>query len=159
VTFSQGLRDRQGSQAGSASGDRRGPGHHPKPGRTILPRQRLTWTNERYRGENFRRQRSQELKAGLPVPEFPKNTKIGIKTLGYLYAYCRLRPEDIAAKFPKALTLADVFLGLSHYLTDRERYDAEIQKERAFNSAAGLESSTAALPKVGLSSLVDLAKG
>ena len=55
---------------------------------------------ERFRGENFRRQRSQELKAGYPVPQFPEASRISIKTLGYLYAYCRLPPEEIAAKFP-----------------------------------------------------------
>ena len=90
---------------------------------------------ERFRGENFRRQRSQELKAGFPVPQFPEGSKISIKSLGYLYAYCRLPPEEIAAKFPKTLTLADVFAGLSHYLQDRERIDAEIKRELAFNSA------------------------
>ena len=30
---------------------------------------------ERFRGENFRRQRSQELKAGYPVPEFPESPR------------------------------------------------------------------------------------
>ena len=116
-------------------------------------------TKEAYRGANFRRQRFQEPKAGLPVPAFPQTAKLGVKNLGYLYAYCRLRPEEIAAKFPNALTLADVFAGLSHYLRDRERYDAEIQKELAFNSAKSLASSTAALPHVDLPSLLDLAEG
>ena len=112
--------------------------------------------NERFRGESYRRQRSQELRAGFPVPEFPEASKISIKTLGYLYAFCRLRPEDIAAKYPKALTLADVFAGLSHYLRDRERIDAEIKRELAFNSATGLLTA-GSLPRVGLSSLVDVA--
>lgn len=114
---------------------------------------------ETYRGANFRRQRFQEPKAGLPVPAFPQTAKLGVKNLGYIYAYCRLRPEEIAARFPNAWTLAAVFAGLSHYLRDRERYDAEIQKELAFNSAKGLGSSTASLPRVGLLSLVDLAEG
>ena len=112
---------------------------------------------ERYRGESYRQQRSQEMKAGFPVPEFPEASRISIKTLGYLYAYCRLPPEEIAAKYPKSLTLADVFAGLSHYLTDRERIDSEIKRELAFNSASGLNSSAASLPRVGLSSLVDVA--
>jgi hypothetical protein len=112
---------------------------------------------ERFRGENFRRQRFQEMRAGYPVPAFPEGSKISIKNLGYLYAFCRLRPEDIAAKYPKALTLADVFAGLSHYLRDRERYDVEIKKELAFNSRDSLATSSAALPRVGLSSLVDVA--
>ncbi|MFO0890932.1 MAG: hypothetical protein U0790_17535 [Isosphaeraceae bacterium] len=110
---------------------------------------------ERYRGESYRRQRSQEMKAGYPVPQFPEASKISIKTLGYLYAYCRLRPEEIAGKFPKALTLADVFLGLSLYLRDRETIDAEIKRELAFNSTKGLVSSAAALPRVGLPSLIE----
>src|SRR4051812_10975026 len=117
----------------------------------------MTEKKERFRGENYRRQRSQELKAGFPVPEFSEASRINIKTLGYLYAYCRLRPEEIAAKYPKALTLADVFAGLSHYLTDRERIDSEIKRELAFNTASGLNSSAASLPRVGLSSLVDVA--
>jgi hypothetical protein len=111
--------------------------------------------NERFRGESYRRQRSQELRAGFPVPEFPEASRISIKTLGYLYAFCGLRPEDIAAKYPKALTLADVFAGLSHYLRDRERIDAEIKRELVFNSASGLTAGS--LPRVGLSSLVDVA--
>jgi hypothetical protein len=117
----------------------------------------MTEKRERYRGESYRRQRSQELKAGYAVPQFPEASRISIKTLGYLYAFCRQQPEDIAAKYPKALTLADVFAGLSHYLRDRERIDAEIKSELAFNTATGLGSSTAALPRVGLSSLVDVA--
>ncbi|MFO0888221.1 MAG: hypothetical protein U0790_03635 [Isosphaeraceae bacterium] len=103
---------------------------------------------ERFRGENFRRQRSQEPKAGYPVPVFPEGSRISIKNLGYLYAYCRLRPEDIAAKFPKALTLADVFAGLSHYLRDREQIDAEIKKDLAFNARDGLSGVPATLPRV-----------
>jgi hypothetical protein len=112
---------------------------------------------ERFRGENFRRQRSQELRAGFPVPEFPRGSKIGIKTIGYLHAWCREEPSAIAARYPKCLTLADVHFALGHYFTDRERYDAEIEREREFNTAAGLASSTVALPRVGLSSLVDVA--
>jgi hypothetical protein len=111
---------------------------------------------ERFRGEKFRRQRMQEQK-GFPVPHFPANTKLGIKTLGYLYSYCRHRPEDIALKYPKALTLADVFAGLADYIRERERYDAEIERELAFNSQKGLETSGVSLPRPKLSSLVDVA--
>jgi hypothetical protein len=112
---------------------------------------------ERFRGENYRRQRSQEMKAGFPVPEFPENSKIGIKTIAFLHAYCREEPREIAARYPKCLTLADVHLALAYYFRDYERYDAEIKQELAFNRRDGLISSTAALPRVGLSSLVDVA--
>ena len=40
---------------------------------------------------------------------------------------------------------------------DRERIDSEIKRELAFNTASGLNSSAASLPRVGLSSLVDVA--
>jgi uncharacterized protein (DUF433 family) len=105
---------------------------------------------ERFRGESYRRQRSQEMRAGFAVPEFPEASRISVKTLGYLYAFCGLRPEEIAAKFPAKLTLADVFAGLSHYLRDRERIDAEIKRELAFNSGTGLSSASVSLPRVGL---------
>jgi hypothetical protein len=117
----------------------------------------MTEKKEPYRGANYRRQRSQELKAGFAVPEFPEASKISIKTVGYLYAYCRLRPEEIAAKYPRPLTLADVFAGLSHYLRDRERIDTEIKRELAFNSRDSLGSSTVALPRVGRRSLAEMA--
>jgi hypothetical protein len=54
------------------------------------------------------------------------------------------------------VTLADVHLGLAHYYRDRERIDAELRREIAAN-AKGLASSTVTLPRVGLSSLVDVA--
>ena len=66
-------------------------------------------------------------------------------------------PKTSPRNIRKTLTLADVFAGLSHYLTDRERIDSEIKRELAFNSASGLNSSAASLPRVGLSSLVDVA--
>jgi hypothetical protein len=112
---------------------------------------------EAYRGANYRRQRSQELKAGFPVPEFPESSRIGIKTIAYLHVYCREEPREIAARYPRCLTLADVHLALAHYFRDRERYDADIKKELAFNTREGLGCSAAALPRVGLSSLVDVA--
>jgi hypothetical protein len=113
---------------------------------------------EKFRGQNYRRQRSQELKAGFPVPEFPESSKIGIKAIAYLHVYCREEPRDIVARYPKCLTLGDVHLALAHYFSrDRERIDSEIKRELAFNTGTGLGSSTAALPRVGLSSLVDVA--
>jgi hypothetical protein len=117
----------------------------------------MTEKRERFRGENYRRQRSQELKAGFPVPKFPETSKISIKQIAFLHAYCREEPHEIAARYPRVLTLADVHLGLAHYFRDRERYDAEIKKELAFNRRDGLTSSTVALPRVGLSSLLDVA--
>ena len=112
---------------------------------------------EPYRGANYRRQRSEELKAGFPVPEFRETSKVTIKNIAFLHAYCRKEPGDIVARFPKLLSLGDVHAALAHYFRDRERYDAEIKSELAFNTCDGLGISSAALPRVGLSSLVDVA--
>jgi hypothetical protein len=97
------------------------------------------------------------MKAGLPVPEFPESSKIGIKTIAYLHVYCREEPREIAARYPKCLTLADVHLALAHYFRNPGPINEELKREMKFNTATGLGSSTAALPRVGLSSLVDVA--
>jgi hypothetical protein len=112
---------------------------------------------ERFRGESYRRQRSQELKAGFPVPEFPETSKISIKQIAFLHAYCREEPREIAARYPKCLSLADVHLALAHYFRDPGPIDNELKREIKFNTRNGLNSSTAALPRVGLSSLLDVA--
>ena len=111
---------------------------------------------EKFRGQNYRRQRLQELKAGFPVPQLPES-KISIKNIAYLHAYCREQPHEIAARFPRVLTLADVHLALANYFADRSAYDAQIKKELAFNTRDGLGSLAVGLPRVGLSSLVDIA--
>jgi hypothetical protein len=112
---------------------------------------------ERFRGENYRRQRSMELKAGLPLPDFPETSKISIKQIAFLHAYCREEPREIAARYPKCLSLADVHLALAHYFRDPDPVDSEIKREIAFNLRDGLSTTTATLPRVGLSSLVDVA--
>jgi hypothetical protein len=112
---------------------------------------------EPYRGANYRRQRSQELKAGCPVPEFPETSKVSIKQIAFLHAFCREEPREIAARYPKCLTLADVHLALAHYFRNPGPINEELKREMKFNTRDGLGSSTAALPRVGLSSLVDVA--
>ena len=54
---------------------------------------------------------------GLPVPEFPEASTHKHQDARISVCILPPRPEDIAAKYPKALTLADVFAGLSLYLT------------------------------------------
>jgi hypothetical protein len=84
---------------------------------------------ERFRGHRFREQRSQELRAGFAVPPFPEASRISIKTIAFLHAYCREEPKEIAARFPKCLTLANVHAALCQYFTDPAPYDAEIKTE------------------------------
>ena len=112
---------------------------------------------ETARRGRFGRRRASEFKAGFTVPEFPETSKVDIKHIAYLHAYCRLEPHLIAARYPKVLTLADVHLALAHYFRDPESIDAEIKREMAFNSRDSLSSSSMALPGVGLKSLVEFA--
>jgi len=102
---------------------------------------------ERFRGEKFRRQRSQGLKAGFPLPEFNQTSKLGIKQIAYLHRCCRIEPHLIAAKYPKALTLADVHLALAHYFRDPEPIDDEIKRELAFHSRESLSTESMTLPR------------
>jgi hypothetical protein len=113
---------------------------------------------ERFRGENYRRQRSQEMREpAFSVPAFPEASRISIKQIAFLHAYCREEPREIAARYPKCLTLADVHAALSHYFRDPEAIDAELKREMKFNTRDGLEGSAVGLPKVGLSALLDVA--
>ncbi len=112
---------------------------------------------ETCRGASYRRQRSQELRAGFPVPEFPETSKISIKTIAFLHAYCREEPREIAARYPKCLTLADVHLALALYYRNRSEIDEEIENERRFNVRDSLASPSMTLPRVGLQSLIETA--
>lgn len=102
---------------------------------------------ERFRGENYRRQRSQELKAGFPLPKFVPVKNINIKHIAYLHAYCRLEPRRIADRYPKVLSLADVHLALAHYFRDPSPIDEEIKRELDFNGRDGLASASMTLPR------------
>ena len=98
-----------------------------------------------------------EFKADFPLLTFPEDSKLSIKNIAYLHAYCRLQPDLIVSRYPKVLTLADVHLALAHYFRDREPVDAEIKRELAFNSRDSLGHSSMTLPGVGLQSLAELA--
>jgi hypothetical protein len=115
----------------------------------------MTEKKEPYRGANYRRQRSQELKAGFAVPEFPETSKVDIKHIAYLHAYCRLEPHLIASRYPKLVTLADVHLALAHYFRDPEAIDAQIKRELKFNARDGLTSAMT-LPSIGLRTLAEM---
>ena len=113
---------------------------------------------ERYRGEAYRRQRTRELRASpFSVPAFPEASRISIKHIAFLHVYGGESPGEIASRYPKCLTLADVHAALCHYFRDPDPINAEIKLELAFNRGDGLKTQTAALPRVGLSSLVDVA--
>jgi hypothetical protein len=98
-----------------------------------------------------------EFKAGFPALDFPKDAKIGIKRIAYLHVYCSETPQEIAARYPRALTLADVHLALALYYRNRSQIDEEIERERGFNVRDSLGSPSMTLPRVGLQSLVETA--
>ena len=105
-------------------------------------------SDEGNRRARYGRRRAQEFKAGFAVPEFPESSKISIKHIAFLHVYCRLQPHLIADRYPKAVSLADVHLGLAHYFRDPEPIDEEIKKELAFNGREGLASSSMSLPRI-----------
>ena len=109
-------------------------------------------TNRRAR---YGRRRATEFKAGFSVPEFPETSKVDIKHIAYLHAYCRLEPHLIASRYPKLLTLADVHLALAHYFRDPEAIDAQIKRELKFNARDGLTSAMT-LPSIGLRMLAEM---
>lgn len=89
-----------------------------------------------------------EFKAGFPVPEFVPSSKFDIKHIAFLHAYCRLEPRQIASRYPKALTLADVHLALAHYFRNPGPIDEVIKRELEFNGRDGLKSSSMSLARV-----------
>jgi hypothetical protein len=112
---------------------------------------------EKFRGESYRRQRSREMRApAFTVPPFPETSRVSIKQIAFLHVHCQESPRDIAARFPKFLTLADVHAALSIYFRNPEPVDAEIRKEVAFNRGDALNTAAVALPRVRLASLVEV---
>ena len=87
------------------------------------------------------------------MPQFPEGSKISIKSPDIFTPIAVCRRKKSPRNILMTLTLADVFAGLSHYLQDRERIDAEIKGEVAFNLRDSLTQSLMTLPQVSLKSL------
>ena len=98
------------------------------------------------------------LKTNIPLPEYPKDHTFTVKSIAYLHVYCRKAPEELAARFPRTLSLADVHLALAHYYLNRDAIDAEIARERAFNTGKALHDASMSLPRMGLASLIEAAE-
>jgi hypothetical protein len=82
-----------------------------------------------------------------------------VKHVAYLYAYCRKHPLDIVARYPKTLSPAQLHLALAHYYLNRERIDAEIERDRKLNTRDVLAGPAGRLPRMGLASLVEASRG
>jgi hypothetical protein len=86
-------------------------------------------------------------KSTLPLLPYPQGAAFGVKQIAYLHAYCGEGPKDIVARYPKAVTLADVHLALAHYFRDPTAIDAEIAAELRFNTSRGLDGGSFTLPR------------
>src|SRR4051794_31158730 len=84
----------------------------------------------------------------------PKGSKISVKHVAYLYAYCKKHPREIVARYPRALTEAQVHLALAHYFLNREEFDARIEEDRRLNTGDSL-SRIGQLPGVGVGGLLE----
>lgn len=115
-------------------------------------------TSDPFRRRTGYRRKAETLKTAIPLPEYPKDHKFSVKSIAYLHVYCRKTPQDIAARYPRALSLADVHLALAHYYLHCDAIDAEIARERAFNTQKALMGPSMRLPSVGLSSLIEAAE-
>ena len=90
---------------------------------------------------------------------YPAGSPISVKHVAYLYAYCRKHPFDIVARYPKTLSSAQLHIALAHYYLNRERIDAEIERDRKMNTRDFLSGPVGKLPGVSLSSLVEVSDG
>ena len=75
---------------------------------------RRAWGRDGHRGR-----RRAEATAEFPAMPYPADAKFTVKHIAYLHAYCRKEPREIVARYPKALSLAQVHLALAHYFSDR----------------------------------------
>jgi hypothetical protein len=114
---------------------------------------------ERPTRRDFFRRRWEEPSVDFPSVPLPEGSKITPKLVGYLHVYCRKSPAEIAARYPRAVTLAQVHLGLYHYFTNREAIDAVIEAELAFNARDSLGAASMTLPRATPSSPVETRKG
>lgn len=110
---------------------------------------------KRFRGRRDFGRKWPEPKVDFPTVPYPEGSKITVKTIAFLHAYCGKAPVDIAARYPRAITLAQVHLGIYHYLSNREAIDAAIKEELAFNARDTLRGPSMTLPRVNLPSLVE----
>lgn len=109
-----------------------------------------------FRGRPSYRRRTSAPSPNLPGGTYPVGEKVSAKHLGYLYAHCRLTIPEIIARYPRHLNLSQVFYGLHLYAENKEAFDAELKQEAKFNLGDSLSGSSMRLPRVGLSSLVDV---
>jgi uncharacterized protein (DUF433 family) len=99
------------------------------------------------RGGNFGR-RWPEPTVDFPPLPYPADARFSVKHIAYLHAYCGKEPREIAARYPRAITLAQVHLALYHYFSNRGPIDAEIAAEQRFSARKSLDEASMVLPSL-----------
>ncbi len=95
-----------------------------------------------------------EPKSEFPAMPYPENARFSIKQIAYLHAYCGKEASDIAACYPRTISLAQIHLALFHYFSNREPIDAEIAAELRFDRRKSLDEVSMTLPSIRIDSLV-----
>ncbi len=95
-----------------------------------------------------------EPKSEFPAVPYPENARFSIKQIAYLHAYCGKEASDIAARYPRTISLAQIHLALFHYFSNREPIDREIAAEMRFDRRKSLDEASMSLPSVRIDSLV-----
>ncbi len=95
-----------------------------------------------------------EPKSEFPAMPYPENARFSIKQIAYLHAYCGKEASDIAARYPRTISLAQIHLALFHYFSNREPIDKEIAAELRFDRRKSLDEVSMTLPSIRIDSLV-----
>lgn len=92
----------------------------------------------------------------MPCPE---NARFSVKQVAYLHAYLGHEPRDIAARYSKMTSLAEVHAALGRYFgEEKAAVDAEIARDRELNRRDSLAAGSRKLPGLSLASLVGVAE-
>lgn len=88
-----------------------------------------------------------EVESKFPMIPISEGSKITVKQVAYLHAYCKESPAEIASRFPKQLSLGQVHLALAHYyLTEKKAIDDELAREFRLNTRDALLENSLSLP-------------
>jgi uncharacterized protein (DUF433 family) len=102
--------------------------------------------------DRFRRW-PEDVESRFPLISYPEGSKITVKQVAYLSAYCKKSPEEIARRYPRHLSLGQVHLALAHYhLVEKAAIDGELANEFRLNRRDALLDNSLSLPPVGLAS-------
>lgn len=92
--------------------------------------------------------RELETKSTFPMLPYPQGAAFSIKQIAYLHSYCLKEPRDIVARYPKVLSLGQVYLALAHYYLDKEAMDEALAAEVRAATRKSLDGPSMSLPSL-----------